>query len=244
MRLYVHVVSRMADVVRSTCSVWGFTFDNAVVVPLKASCQAFRLVLGQLGWTCVAGRLWSWVLCPGSSAVCFRLCSCKTGLREVLALHHSSCPRVLDKLPRSPESGRLSPAANLHLLCNIKIFYEIDLVFWTALLWKFQTFHRHLGLQIALGASPHALPPHMVVPPSSEASWSLRNNGAFTLLCTGLCYHEFCCVCRTQPGPISGSGSGNSPCRYHYSTICWHGDFNSRTVSLALSINTKLTQSG
>ena len=218
--LYVRCVLRIAKVARPTCSVWEFTSDKAVVLSVKAFCWVICLVLGQLGCTCVAGRLWSSDRPSGSSAVCFGLCSCKAGLRELLALCCSSCPRGLHKLPRSPESGRLSPAANLHLLCSIKIFYEIDLVFWTALVWQFWTFRSHLGLWIVLGASLHALLRHAVAPPSSEASWGLRSNWVLALLRTGRCYQEFCRVCRTWPGSISGPGSGNSPCRCPSSTTC------------------------
>ena len=54
---------------------------------------------------------------------------CKAGLLQLLALHHSPCPRGFDGQPGSPRSGRLSPSPNLPVLCNIKVFYEIDFFF-------------------------------------------------------------------------------------------------------------------
>lgn len=73
--LYLHFVLRVAELTMSTCSMGGFTFDKAVVVPMKAFCQAISLVLGQLGCMCVAVRLWSWDRSSGFSTVCFGLCS-------------------------------------------------------------------------------------------------------------------------------------------------------------------------
>lgn len=143
--LYVHFVLKVPELTMSMCSMGGFTFDKAVVVPVKAFfVRRFAWSLASLVACVLLGgcEAETEVLAPPRFALGSAVC--KVGLRELLALLCSSCPRGLNKLPRSPKSVRLSPSANQHCnITNINIFYKKD--FWTAAVWKFWKFHSHLG---------------------------------------------------------------------------------------------------